>query len=57
MKKATSDLEKAWRRRLAQKLRIFRKVRGHFPSRDIVQAMKRGVSRAVEMNLRLPIEH
>lgn len=47
----------AWRKRLAWRLRSFRKVMGRWPDRQIVAAAKSGIDQAVEQRMMPPWIH
>jgi hypothetical protein len=44
-----SECLKLWRKRLADTLRAFRKVKGRWPTNYAVEASKRGIAQAVEL--------
>lgn len=50
-------LERLWHKRLAEKLRAFRAVRGYWPDRQIIEAAKSGIRQAVRAGLKPPTEH
>jgi hypothetical protein len=52
-----TPLRDAWRKRLANSLRKFRKVRGYWPDRSIVSAMKRGIEQCIDQGIKTPVEH
>ena len=52
-----NPLEKAWRKRAAFRLRSFRKQRGYWPDRQILEAMKRGIQKAIAQGIQPRVEH
>lgn len=52
-----NPLRSAWRKRAARNLRRFRKVRGYWPHRSIVNAMKLGIEQCIQQGIKPPVEH
>lgn len=52
-----SEIEKAWRDRLAHNLKTFRSIRGRWPDQQIVSAVKNSIGIAAKMGLRPPYLH
>ena len=53
----TSTLEKQWRKRLARRLKGYRRAYKRNPDAQMLVAVKREIKRAVEMNLIQPREY
>lgn len=56
MKKRTK-LEQAWRKRLADKIRRFKKAKGRWPVTGTVPALKRAIAQAIRQGMKVPWEH
>jgi hypothetical protein len=52
-----SEIEKAWRDRLAHNLRNFRRIKGRWPYKGCVPAVKRSIEVAVSMGCKPPYQH
>ena len=52
-----SDIRTAWRKRLADRLRRFRRIRHRNPDVRIIEAAKRGIDQAVRLGVYPPQEH
>jgi hypothetical protein len=51
------EIEKAWRDRLAHNLKTFRRIRGRWPYKECVPAVKRSIADAVRLGVRPPYQH
>jgi hypothetical protein len=51
------ELERAWRDRLARNLRAFRRIKGRWPYKGCVPAVKRAIEQAVAAGCVPPVEH
>lgn len=52
-----SESERAWRKRLAQKIRRFKRIRGRWPVKGTVPALKKAIKQAVAQGMKVPTEH
>jgi len=51
------EIEKAWRDRLAHNLKTFRRIRGRWPYKGCVPAVKRSIADCVRMGVKPPYQH
>jgi hypothetical protein len=52
-----AGLEHLWRKRLADMARRFRRLRGRWPDKQVMEAAAHGYGQAIKRGLRPPIEH
>jgi hypothetical protein len=52
-----SSIEKEWRDRLARNLRTFRRIKGRWPAKGIVPAVKESIALAAASGIRPPYQH
>lgn len=57
MRRKRSKLELKWRKRLALKIRRFRKAKGRWPVVGTVPALKRAIAQAIARGMKVPYEH
>lgn len=50
-------LRKAWRKRLAEMSRRFKKARGHWPSESIILAAKLGIEQCIRAGQKPTVEN
>lgn len=56
-KSVRTSIERAWRDRLAHNLKNFRRVKGRWPDKQILSAVKYSIAEAASLGCRPPYQH